>query len=232
MAINNKQVLGNPKGRIGNVVYRNVKGKTVISEYVANIKISNSKNSVLNRTKFGVCTDFAVAASSINSINKVWKYSNAPGRSAYTKLIKENIKLVEDSKPSSVSTITPQGGISLHLMNVVINNNSIVVEYKIDRTSNPGLLSPYTCTILAYCFNKRSENIEIDDDYFTITANVENESGGNSESVTFNINDYTKDSIRCFEKARIYFAVTKIINGNMNAEWSSTCFSEIDLPVM
>lgn len=232
MAINNKQVLGKPTGRIGEVVYRNVNGKTVISEYVENIKISKSEESVRNRRRFGVCTDFTVAASSINPINKVWKYSNAPGRSAYTKLIKENIKLVDDNKPSSLSTITPQGGIDLHLINVVINSNSIVVDYKIDRTSTSGLLPPYTCTLLAYCYNKRTENLEIDNDYFSITANVVDESGGSTESVTFNINDYTKDSIKSFKKARIYFAVTKFIPGTMNAEWSSTCYSEIDLPEM
>lgn len=232
MAVNKKQVLGKPTGRVGNVVYRNVSGKTVISEYVKTIRISKSKNCVRNRSRFAVCTDFAVAASSVNPINKIWKYSNAPGRSAYTKLIKANIKLVDDSKPSPASTITPQGGINLSIYNVAISNNSITVGYKINRTAAPGLLPPYTCTILSYCFNKRSENIEIDDDYFSITANVPKESGGSTDFVSFNINDYTKNCINSFKKARIYFAAVKPNAGSDNAEWSSTSYSEIDLPVI
>ncbi|MFA5011562.1 MAG: hypothetical protein WC644_06360 [Ignavibacteria bacterium] len=232
MAVNKKQVLGKPTGRVGDVVYRNVNGKTVISEYVKTIKISKSKNCVSNRSRFAVCTDFAVAASSVNPINKIWKYSNALGRSAYTKLIKANIKSVDDSKPSSASTITPQGGIDLSLYNVAVSNNSITVEYKINRVAASGLLPPYTCTFLAFCFDKRSDNLEIEDDYFSITANIPNESGGSTDSVSFNINDYTKNCINSFKKARIYFAAVKPNAGSSNAEWSSTSYSEIDLPVI
>lgn len=232
MAINNKQVLGMPKGRVGEVVYRNVNGKTVISEYVANIKISKSKDSVRNRTKFAVCTDFAVAASSIIPINKLWKNSSAPGRSAYTKLIKANVKLVDDKKPTSASVITPQDGLPLFLISVTVNNASIVVEYKIDRSSTPGLQPPYTCCLLAYCFDKRADNIEIVDDYFSITAKVTSETENENQSVSFNLNDYTKECISIFKKARIYFAVTKSGTGSANAEWSSTSYREIDLPAM
>ncbi len=232
MAINNKQVLGKPKGRIGDVVYRNVNGKTVMSEYVANIKISKSKDCVHNRTRFGICTAFAVAASSINPINVIWKNSSAPGRSAYTKLIKANIKLVDDKKPTPLASITPHDGIALSLINVIVNNTSIVVEYKIDRSSSQGLLAPYTCSLLAYCFDKRTENIEIDDNYFSITAKVTSETNNNSQSVSFNINDYTKGCISIFQKARIYFAVTKFSTDPLKPEWSTTGYKEIILPAM
>ncbi len=232
MAINNKQVLGKPKGRIGDVVYRSVNGKTIMSEYVPTIKISKSKDSIRNRTRFGVCTDFATAASSIIPINKIWKSSDAPGRSAYTKLIKANIKLVDDKKPTSLTSLTPPNGLTLNLINIVISSSSIDVDYKIDRTSTPGLQPPYTCCLLAYCFDKRNENIEIDNDYFNITAKVTSPTGGDVESVSLNINDYTKNCINSFKKARIYFAAVKPNAGSANAEWSSTSYSEINLPVI
>ncbi|MFA7359459.1 MAG: hypothetical protein WC139_00335 [Candidatus Kapaibacterium sp.] len=232
MAINNKQVLGRPTGRVGDVVYRRVNGKIVISEYVANIEISKSKNCVHNRTRFGVCTAFAVAASSIIPINMIWKNSSALGRSAYTKLIKANIKLVDDKKPTPLTSITPHDGLALSLINVVINNSSIDVEYKIDRSSTPGLTAPYTCSLLAYCFDKRTENIEIDDDYFSITTRVTSETNNNTQSVSFNINDYTKGCIRIFQKARIYLAVTKFSTDPLKPEWSTTGYKEINLPTM
>lgn len=232
MAINNKQVLGMPKGRVGDVVYRNVNGKTVISEYVANIKISKSKDSIRNRSKFAVCTDFAVAASSIIPINKIWKNSGAPGRSAYTKLIKANVKLVDDQKPTPASVITPQDGLPLFLISITVNSTSVIVEYKIDRSSNPGLQPQYTCCLLAYCFDKRSEEIEIDDDYFNVTAKVDANTPGDVQSVSFNLNDYTKECISIFKKARVYFAVTKTNTGSANPEWSSTSYREIDLPAV
>ena len=53
------RILGIPEGKLGNVVYRTMNGKTFASSRPVNYNSSHSPKAKLNRNRFGIAIEFA-----------------------------------------------------------------------------------------------------------------------------------------------------------------------------
>jgi hypothetical protein len=112
-----KQVLGEFRGKIGDVVGKVRSGKHYISAAPVKYKISRAKHEVDKRNRFRVNGQFAKIIRSNELLFNVWNSSNVPASNAYNKICKLNFNLCEPDRPSAKNVITP-AGFSLHVTEI------------------------------------------------------------------------------------------------------------------
>ena len=144
-----KKPLGGVRGRVGDVIYRYMNGRTFVSVYNGEVKISQTEESKNNRSKFGTTIKFAKAVNSVSGLNKIWNFSSEPGRSAYTKIFKYNHYSIQSDFVSPYCNITPTGaGFSVESFELNVNN--ITIKIKIDRSAEQRLLPPYNAHFVVF----------------------------------------------------------------------------------
>jgi len=131
MATINKNILGNIKGSLGSVVFRERNGKLIAYTKPAKQKISRSKASVEARQKFSLAVALAKEINSNSILSAVWKKSNVNASNAYQKIIKVNSKLTEPKSLSIKNMITPKG---FDLSGITAKLNNKLLEIALDKT--------------------------------------------------------------------------------------------------
>lgn len=107
MADLKKAVLGQPDGKIGNIVYRKVKGKTVVSVRPEKYNQSFSPAAVAGRNKFKSYSKFASFVSKIYPLNPFWMSSESTGSTVYRKILMVNKDRVSGEFLSPNNLIAP-----------------------------------------------------------------------------------------------------------------------------
>ena len=107
MADLRKPVLGLPDGKIGNIVYRTVKGKTVISVRPEKYNQSFSPAAVAGRNKFKSYSKFASFVNKIYPIIPFWMNADFPGSTSYRKILMANKDRVSGEFLSPNNLIAP-----------------------------------------------------------------------------------------------------------------------------
>jgi len=95
------------RGKIGNVVFRQVNGKIVISAAPLPTGPSQKPGCISARRRFKNTVMFAKFLNAIPEIREVWKRAEYEGFMPYNKIIKCNVNNMEQSGPSVKNTITP-----------------------------------------------------------------------------------------------------------------------------
>lgn len=99
----------------------------------------------------------AVSANRLSEIKSLWASSECEGRSAYTKLIKYNIRLSSEIGLTLNNVITPEGKY-LKLNTCQISNSSLSINYSLSAGESEIISPPYTANILLYLFNVEDKN--------------------------------------------------------------------------
>jgi hypothetical protein len=101
------QVLGDPKGKIGNVIYT-IRNKKVIS-YVAppKIKISESPKAIASRQRLDTQSKFQSFINQIAELHDIWKSTDVYASDAYRKIGKVNSKYLNPQHPTIKNSIVP-----------------------------------------------------------------------------------------------------------------------------
>ena len=214
-----KKPLGGVRGRVGDVIYRYMNGRTFVSVYNGEVKISQTKESKNNRSKFGTVIKFAKAVNSVPDLNKVWNFSTEPGRSAYTKIFKHNyISIIPDSV-SEFCKITPKG-VGLFIDSFELNPDNVTVKIKIDRSSESRLLPPYTGHFIVYLTNSINKEIRDNIAFAFSSAYVPAETPDEFQIITGEFIDYNKRLLTYFKNATVFLAIAK--TDSKPYQWSET----------
>lgn len=96
MAIVKSKVIGSVSGKLGDLVFRQMNGKTFVSVRPKKYKSTKSTRAKNVRNGFKEINKFASTVNKDEIIKKIWMQSNAKGRSAYTKIIKANLDISKD----------------------------------------------------------------------------------------------------------------------------------------
>ena len=127
MAIIRKGALGDVSGRIGDTVYRVRNHKNIGCKRPTSQKISQTEDSVKNRSKFATVIHFTKLINSTPELSTCWKSAKIEGTSGFQRIIKHNSKIVSGSGLTSKNIIIPPGfkiyinSMSLELLNIVFN---------------------------------------------------------------------------------------------------------------
>jgi hypothetical protein len=125
MAIIIKNILGTPKGTLGNYTYRSRNGKLIKYSLPENHRISHSALAVQGRNTFGLTVRFAKYINSLPSLKQVWKLAQVPGTNNFQKIIKNNAAAVLQSGISADNIITPPG-IRLIVKDLSLSSSGII----------------------------------------------------------------------------------------------------------
>jgi len=139
MALVTDPLFKNTSGRVGDLLYKQINGKTFVYYSPKAEKRSASRNTVLNRNKFTLLANFCSALYESDAIRILWKseYPNAKG-SAYNILIKHFSKSVTRNDILKDTEIFPDyHGVNVDVREVyvkekVLNINMNPIKYKRD----------------------------------------------------------------------------------------------------
>ncbi len=145
-------VIGEPSGRIENVIYRRRYGKTIAYSRPKNQKFSKSRKAVGARNDFAAAVTLAKSVNDVPKLKEVWRSAKVPGTSAYHRLIKNNAKSVSNGFLTTSNKITPEG-LPLRLISAEIENK--ILYLSLECPESPDLTFPAMIYVHLY-FGKAS----------------------------------------------------------------------------
>jgi hypothetical protein len=218
MARLEKRVLGEIRGRVGDVVIKLRNGKQYIASRPSKYTMSKASHEVDKRNRFKVNGLFAKAIKESNLLYTIWDKEKAPAASAYNKICKVNFKLCNTNRPSAKNLITPGG------FNLPVETFSYFPD-KVEAELEPFDIHPdekQVIFIMMICFYEPVMN---EASYFAIKR-IDNYELDELK-LTFNFNTAEKQIASAY-KNRIAFlaAVTQDDAGNI-LRWSETVSREL-----
>ncbi len=131
MARVNKQILGVINGKIGNFVFRNVNGKTFVSNRPLKYNVNGTEESTRVKKGFKNLIQFSSYINSIPILKEVWRSKSVKGKRAYNKIFSHNKSHVKSSEISEYLFIVPTvSSVQMSVYKVDIEQNYTYVDYK------------------------------------------------------------------------------------------------------
>ena len=130
MARLEKKVLGEIRGRIGDIVGKVRNGKQYIASRPTKYTMSKAPHEIDKRSRFKVNGLFAKAIKKSELLYKVWEKNKAPAASAYNKICMVNFKLCRIDRPSEQNVITPNG-FDLEIINITSLPGGVELELEL-----------------------------------------------------------------------------------------------------
>lgn len=109
MAILKGNVIGNLKGKLGNLAARTVYGQTIMSARPSSFNVNNSDEAVAARQKFAVTVAFAKAVLNSANLKEIWDKVRIQGLSTFNTVFKSNYPFSSSLQPTISNIITPGG---------------------------------------------------------------------------------------------------------------------------
>lgn len=109
MAILNGNVIGNLRGRLGNLTARTVEGKTILAARPSSFNVNYDPAVVEVRQKFAVTGNFAKNVLSLATLEAIWKTVKESGMTVFNTIFKNNFGYSGPDKPTADNIITPGG---------------------------------------------------------------------------------------------------------------------------
>ncbi|MGK9476733.1 hypothetical protein [Melioribacter sp. OK-6-Me] len=120
-------VLGNLRGKLGNLSARTVEGKTILSARPSSFNISQTPESIEARKKFGVTGHLCKFIMDLPDLVSIWSKEKLPGMSVFNTLFKKNYPFVDADKPTVDNILTP-GGFSLPVQSAAVAADNVALE--------------------------------------------------------------------------------------------------------
>lgn len=127
------QVLGDVKGKVGNVIGRRRKNKFFIYAAPAEVKISNSPAAIKSRDIMKPVAKFASVVNSIPELKYLWLNSKIDTFDVFHKIEKENFHLFLPERPTINNFITPIESIKNPISEGIISERGIKLKLDIDK---------------------------------------------------------------------------------------------------
>lgn len=208
----NSIVLHNVKGRIGNIVVKHSKGRTIVSAMPKQYTPSKSIAAVSGRKNFGAAVKLAKSVNSIPALKEIWKLADLEGFNSYLKIISNNSKKVDNGSLTTSNIITPEG---LHLLlnSVAVEENKLIINF---LSIDAGKLK-FPAVIFAVFYFKENEKY-----LFSLIGVVDEFISGEDCIVTIEMNVLIKNALKKDPNPVIYFALSGSTPIRKKVYWTST----------
>ena len=124
MAEITNSVLGLVTGKISTLVFRKMNGKNFVSVRPKKYKPGKSAVVIQSRSNFAAVINFAKNINSVQGIKEIWTNAKIKGTNSFQKIIKNNLKLVNQGTLTTANKITPDG-LFLKLNSASINDSTL-----------------------------------------------------------------------------------------------------------
>ena len=149
MATVKKQLLGVPRGKVGDLLFKNRKGKSYLAPMPKKYKVTDCIDAIKNRSRFGVVSQFASAVNDSAYLKPLWNRKNLRGKSPYTKCLGYNYPFTKGVGPWRRSNITPHN-INISFSSVVLTKDSVDINFFIKRNSSEIFENPFIAVTILF----------------------------------------------------------------------------------
>ncbi len=127
MAILNGNVIGNMRGKLGNLTARTVDGKTIMAARPSSFNVNYDPAVVEVRQKFAVTANLSKNILSLAALEAIWKTIKGSGISVFNTIFKYNFSYSSTDKPTVDNIITP-GGFGLPVDTAAVDADKITAS--------------------------------------------------------------------------------------------------------
>ncbi len=127
MARLEKSVIGNFRGRLGQLSARIRHGRTILSARPSSFNVSNLPEQINIRKRFGVAIQLAKVINNNPDLQKIWRDTSPEGLTPFNFIIKVNFEYAQTDRPTDKNVLTP-GGFSFNVTSAVTGTDDITVE--------------------------------------------------------------------------------------------------------
>ena len=120
-------VLGNLKGKLGNLSARTVDGQTILSARPSSFNVSQTPESIEARKRFGVTGNFSKFLMDFPDIVSIWLKVKLSGMSVFNTVFKNNYQYSTPERPTENNIITP-GGFGLPVTTATLAADNLSLE--------------------------------------------------------------------------------------------------------
>ena len=127
MAILNGNVIGNLRGKLGNLSARIVNGKTILAARPSSFNASQDPASLTVRSKFAVTAKLASQIISLPTLSVIWKKVQNVANSVFNEVFQSNFAYSSTERPTVDNIITP-GGFALPVQAATVLVDNLTME--------------------------------------------------------------------------------------------------------
>jgi hypothetical protein len=202
------RVLGDARGKVGDLVFKNYNGKVYITTHKGFNKISKSPACVKNRKRFAAAIKFSKAVNSLDNLKEVWKKSSAEGKRTYTKILRYNIEKLLDGKPSKLNSIVPSG-FRIDVKDLVFSSSSARFALAINEGDFDYSGMSFRLNLVIALFTNNKDVLNSVFPYLCLSVEFINGKSSEFKNIIVNFEKNQKECICLFKSARVFLALTK-----------------------
>jgi len=220
MATVRKNVLGDLRGKIGNMSARQYKGKSIFASLPSSYKAPMDAQSILRRTKFSSAVKMTKEILSKPLAKQVWVANNNSQMNTYNYLMKTNYRYLNGYEVTQLNQITPITGFSFNYSNLLLNENSLSLDVDPINIELKGDINIYL--LVLFQFLEPVTELDSPFDYSMITSEAKPFVLGESISFTVQYSDYLVGSNNLYTNKKLLLSlITEDSEGNFS-NFSST----------
>ena len=227
------RILGIPEGKLGNVVYRTMNGKTFASSRPANYNSSHSPKAKLNRNRFGIAIEFAKYVNSIPTLKNIWKSAKIKGTTSFNRIVKYNSKCIGEKSPTKNNIITPYENVpsknlfSFHYQSLNFSQEAGMIKIVLpDKSGGFEYNLDYNLTFVFMLLDpKRKSDKYFLLDHMELTYNITQDLA----EINIDLDKSFLPKLNKYKKLVIYFSSSHEVGGRLKYIWSNTIAMEFNL---
>ena len=215
MARKKPSVLGEPSGKIGDVVYKKRNGKTYISKAAETFNPSQLPHEIDKRNKQKVNGKFASIINQNILLHDIWEKEKFPCTNAYNKINKVNYHLCSPAGPAANAQITP-GGFKLAADEINIHPDKIEISLRPVKLQKDETIIKFIIILSLTTPKRRSK--KTNDFEFLMMENYE----AGKTRLTFTFSKEEAAPVKKYKNKTIFLAAVTMDKENKILRWSET----------
>lgn len=217
-------VLGSPVGKIGNLVFRQMNGKTFVSNRPEKYNKSNSEKAKASRNGFSAVVSLAKLICAYPELKSCWEKARVEGTSAYHRIIKFNLPLTGSGLLTTKNRITPKG-VNLNVIGISKEARMLSFNLGINDLISE-INNPHIHFYAFIFFNNSSENSLSTYELVALKKNINKVDQSGIVRFTIELNNKDFSLFGKYLKTIIFLASVAEDNGGI-LKWTSTVAKQL-----
>ena len=215
-------VLGNLRGRLGNLSARTVNGQTILSARPESYTLSLSPEAIEARSKFGVTGSISKQIAEVDLLNSIWTKVKLSGMSVFDTIFKKNYPFSSAERPTADNIITP-GGFSVPVQAATVLTDNLTVELL--ALTSAAVFSPEEVDLSARAIICYYDPINPDDlpyQFISLHSDVEAYNFAQTFEMNMGFNVNQQNIAAKYQHSILYFAVASKNADGKVVQYSAT----------
>lgn len=219
-------VLGNLRGRLGNLSARTVNGQTILSARPDSFSVSQTPESIEARKKFGVTGSFSKQVIENATLNAIWSKVKLPGISTFNTMFKKNYPFSSAERPTADNIITP-GGFSVPTLAVTLLTDNLTVELLALDTASVFTAEEVNLSASAIiCYHNPTDPDDAPYSFISLNSEIANYSFDQTFELNLAFNVNQQALAAKYQNSIVYFAVASKNSEGKVVQYSATLSQE------